>query len=202
MANGFSYRILVVDDDPSVLQVSALVLKDRGFEVLTAREGFQALAQLRRSLPDIIISDLTMPNMSGFELLSIVRKRFPQIAVIVVSGEFSGTMPTRLIADAFFPKGQYSPDELFGKIAELLQQSPIRPQISKPDKAPVWIPRDESGYFVVTCTECLRSFSVHDDELSREAEVRETRCIFCDSRVSYLLNLSGLKKVPKQSRQA
>ena len=104
MANGFNYRILVVDDDPRVLQVSALVLKDRGFEVLTAREGFQALAQLRGSLPDIIISDLTMPNMSGFELLSIIRKRFPQIAVIVVSGEFSGNNANGLNRGRILPQ--------------------------------------------------------------------------------------------------
>jgi CheY-like chemotaxis protein len=192
-----------VDDDPGVLQISVLVLRNRGFEVLTATDGFEALAQLRRSLPDIIISDLRMPNMSGFELLSVVRRRFPQIAVIALSGEFTGTMPTGLIADAFFYKGQYSPDELFAKIAELLEQFPIRPQITKPDKAPVWIPRDRSGYFVVTCTECLRSFSVPDDELGRAAEVRETDCIFCDARVKYLLiKLSDLKKVPKRSRQA
>jgi DNA-binding response OmpR family regulator len=186
VANGFNYRILVVDDDPGVLEVSALVLKDRGFEVLTATDGFHALAQLRRSLPDIIVSDLGMPNMSGFELLSVVRRRFPQIAVIGVSGEFDGTMPTGLIADAFFSKGQYSPEELFARIGELLEQSPIRRQISKPDRAPVWVPRNESGYFVVTCTECLRSFSVSDDELNRETEVRETHCIFCNSSVRYL----------------
>ena len=196
MANGFDYRILVVYDDPGVLQVSILVLRNRGFQVLTATDGFDALAQLRRSLPDIIISDLRMPNMSGFELLSVVRRRFPQIAVIALSGEFNGTMPTGLIADAFFSKGQYSTDELFAKIAELLEQFPIRPQITKPDKAPLWIPLDKSGYLVVTCTECLRSFSVPDNELSREAEVRETHCTFCDSKVKYLPNeLSDLQKV-------
>ena len=203
VANGFNYRILVVEDDPGVLQVSVLVLKDRGFEVLTATDGFEALAQLRRSLPDVIISDLRMPNMSGFELLSVVRRRFPQIAVIALSGEFDGTMPTGLIADAFFSKGHYSPDELFAKIAELLEQFPIRPQISKPDIAPVWIPRNESGYFVVTCTQCLRSFSLPDDEISRDTEVGETHCIFCDSSVRYLPNsLSDLKKLPKRSRMA
>ena len=100
-------------------------------------------------------------------------------------------MPTGLIADAFFTKSQYPPDELFAKIAELLEQFPIRPEISEPDKAPVWIPRNESGYFVATCTECLRSFSVPDDELSGKTEGRETYCIFCNSSVRYL---AGSKK--------
>ena len=92
-APGFSYRVLVVDDDSAVLQISALVLKQRGFEVRTASDGFQALAELRRSMPDVIISDLSMPNMSGFELLSVVRRRFPHIPVIAISGEYSGDAP-------------------------------------------------------------------------------------------------------------
>lgn len=62
-----------------------------------------------------------MLNMSGFELLSIVRKRFPGLGVIPISGEYSGNEPTGLIADAFFSKGQYKHEELFEKIAELLK---------------------------------------------------------------------------------
>ena len=60
---GFSYRILVVDDEQSVLQVSSCVFEDQGYEVRTARDGFEALVELRRSMPDVIVSDLTMPNM-------------------------------------------------------------------------------------------------------------------------------------------
>jgi CheY-like chemotaxis protein len=109
MASGFCYRVLVVDDDPTVLQVSSLVFKENGYEVRTARDGFEALLELRRSAPDVIISDLRMPNMSGFELLSVVRRRFPHIPVVAISGEFEGTSPAGLIADAFFIKGQYAP---------------------------------------------------------------------------------------------
>jgi CheY-like chemotaxis protein len=107
-SQGFSFRVLVVDDDPLVLETSALVLKEHGYEVRTALDGFEALVELRRAKPDLIISDLRMPNMSGFELLSIVRRRFPHIPVIAISGEYVGESPTGLIADAFFVKGQYS----------------------------------------------------------------------------------------------
>src|SRR6478736_3897670 len=141
-AAGFAYRVLVVDDDLSTLHVSRLILEAKGYEVKTASDGFEALVELRRSLPDLIISDLRMPNMSGFELLSIVRRRFPHIPVIAISGEFTGDAPAGLIADAFFIKGQYDPDELFDRVAELIEQSPIRPHSAKPDRAPTWIPRN------------------------------------------------------------
>jgi CheY-like chemotaxis protein len=157
MPDGFAFRILVVDDEPSIRTTAAAILSSKGYEVWTASSGFAALAELRRALPDVVISDLTMPHMSGFELLSVIRCRFPQIAVIAMSGEYNAIPPAGLIADAFLTKGSYTPEQLFNKIAELIEQPPIRPQL-KPEKAPVWVPRSETGYFVVTCTECLRSF--------------------------------------------
>ena len=191
MPTGFNYRILVVDDEPAILKTSAAILETKGYEVRTASDGFTALAELRRALPDVIISDLRMPNMGGFELLSVVRRRFPHIPVIAISGEFNSIAPTGLIADAFFRKGDYTPEELFHKIAELLETVP-GPHITRPDKAPVWTPRNEAGYFVVTCTDCLRSFSIPDEHSG--SEVRETKCIFCDTKVCYLADLKAPKK--------
>ena len=57
-----------------------------------------------------------------------------------------------MIADAFFYKGDYAPDELFTKIADLLERSPLRPHLARPERAPLWIPLNTEGYFVVTCT--------------------------------------------------
>lgn len=145
-------------------------------------------------MPDVIVSDLRMPNMSGFELLSVVRRRFPHIPVIAISGEFDGQSPAGLISDAFFTKGQYSPEEMFRKIAELIEQSPLRPQLGKRDTAPVWIPRNETGYFVVTCTDCLRSFSVPDEELTATSEIRSATCTFCGIAVRYLADVTTPKK--------
>lgn len=195
---GFPYRVLVVDDDPRVLQVSRLVLEAKGYEVRTATEGFEALVELRRSMPDVIISDLKMPNMSGFELLSVVRRRFPHIPVIAISGEFNGASPAGLIADAFFTKAQYAPEELFRKIAELITQSPLRPNSAKPDRAPVWIPRSDTGYFVITCTDCLRSFSIPDQLPEGASEVRSTECTFCGTTVRYL---ADVRVVTQKRRQ-
>ena len=67
----FKCRVLVIDDDPVVLETTAAVVRSSGFSVRTAEDGFVALKILREVLPDLIISDLRMPGMSGFELLSL-----------------------------------------------------------------------------------------------------------------------------------
>lgn len=187
----FKYRILVVDDEPSIRAISEVLLVKKGYEVRTAGDGFEALVELRRALPDVIISDLTMPNMSGFELLSIVRRRFPQIPIIVISAAYTGLAPGGVIADAFFYKGDYAPDELFTKIADLLERSPLRPHLARPERAPLWIPLNTEGYFVVTCTQCLCSAPVEDEHDSQE--LRETTCIYCDSKLQFLAH-SAVRK--------
>lgn len=75
------------------------------YEVITANNGFEALQVLRGAHPDIVASELNLPHMSGFELLAVIRKRFPAIAVIALSDEYtSATVPHETICDAFIPK--------------------------------------------------------------------------------------------------
>jgi CheY-like chemotaxis protein len=74
--------------------------------VRVAEDGFIALQILREVLPDIIIAHLRMPDMSGFELLSIIRRWFPHIPTIAISGEFAlASMPLGLLVDHFFQSG-------------------------------------------------------------------------------------------------
>ena len=185
MAN-FHYRLLVIDDEPLNRELLASSLSAAGYEVEVAKDGFAALAQMHGALPDLIISDLKMPNMSGFEFLSIARRRFPQIPTIAVSGEFHPPIePLGVIADAFLSK-PFSLDELEAKIAELLRDSPPRPAIKK-DRAPVWVPRN-GEYYVITCTECLRSFSIPAEKSVRVLrELRTLACIFCDAQVQFIV---------------
>ena len=83
-------RLLIVDDEPSIRESLSSVLAEIGHPVRTAEDGFSALIEIRKEIPDTILSDLNMPRMSGFEFLSVVRRRFPAIPVIAMSGAFSG----------------------------------------------------------------------------------------------------------------
>ncbi len=157
------------------------MLESQGYEVLCAEDGFEGLAALKRSLPDLIISDLRMPNMNGFEFLSVVRRRFPIIPVIAISGEFSGlSVPESVLADAFFPKGGFKPEELFEKIIDLVHELPTRPRIGKPTQAAVWVKNDK-GTIAVTCSECLRTFPVGN--VSKGGN--EAECDFCGTMVQF-----------------
>ena len=99
-------NLLIVDDEPSIRDSMSQVLVEIGYSVRSAEDGFTALVKLREQIPDIIISDLNMPGMSGFEFLSIVRRRFPVARVIAMSGAFSGDeVPSGVAADSYYQKG-------------------------------------------------------------------------------------------------
>jgi DNA-binding response OmpR family regulator len=61
-------KILVVDDDPDILEALAMILESQGYQVVTARDGVEGLANLKAEKPDLMILDLLMPKMDGFAL--------------------------------------------------------------------------------------------------------------------------------------
>jgi CheY-like chemotaxis protein len=197
MSNQPAHKILVVDDEASIRTTVSLLLKSQGYAVSTAVNGFDALLQLRHNPPTLIVSDLNMPQMSGFEFLSVVRRRFPELLVVAMSGAYSNgeAIPGGVIADAFFAKGGgHDPGALLQVVEDLLKTSVSRGVAHRTKAAPVWIPRngkDSTGkpYVVLTCTECLRSFPLHTSE-EFNAEVLETPCIFCLSTVRYVIDFS------------
>jgi len=199
----FHYRLLVIDDDSLNRELLESALSEAGYEVGVAKDGFAALAQMRGALPDLIVTDLKMPNMSGFEFLSIARRRFPQIPTIAVSGEFEPPIePLGVLADAFFAK-PFRFEELLAKIADLLRNTPPRPAIKR-DRAPVWVPRN-GEYYVITCTDCLRSFSIPAEKSVRVLrELRTLECIFCDAQVQFIVEetpeASGLPIIKNDRR--
>lgn len=196
----FQTRVLVVDDEPIILETMTAILQGEGFAVRTADNGFAALVTLRQTPPDIIISDLRMPEMSGFEFLSVVRRRFPHIPVIAISGEYiAAGMPTGLLSDVFLQKGGYTQQQLFDTIRSLITESPIRAHAPKCDKAPLWIPRRDAGYIVVSCTECLRSFPV--DDASTGTEVHKTECPFCGTHIEYLVDSAVLSMLEQKKNR-
>jgi len=198
-------KILVVDDYEIIRATLAALLSTAGYDVETAEDGFGALLRLKRNaIPDLILSDLNMPHMSGFEFLSVVRRRFPQVPVVAMSGAYGSgdTVPGGVLADAFYGKTHNSPETLLQIIANVLEMRSSSAVAHARESAPVWIPqngKDANGfpYVVLTCTECLRSFPLTITE-EVTPTVLETPCIFCLNTVRYIIDFSLSIASPKQ----
>jgi len=126
MLNGSKPQILVVDDDPSIRESLGMLLMSEGYDVAMADNGVSAVSHLDRTTPDLIFTDLNMPQMSGVELISHVRALYPSISIVAMSGDFRGDAALAdIIADRFYPKGQH-PHNLLTTIASLIATNPAR----------------------------------------------------------------------------
>ena len=118
-------RILVVDDDELVRRTITLTLQRAGHEAAEAANGEQALALLEKGSgprPDLVISDLIMPEIDGIGLILALRKKFPHIKVVAISGgarinaDDYLRMTKSLGAHATLPK-PFTPDQLLAAVA-------------------------------------------------------------------------------------
>lgn len=198
MVSNFSRTtVLLVDDEPCVREVMELILNDEGFEVSTATDGFDALAQLRSFLPDLIISDLHMPRMSGIEFLSVVRRRFPSIPLIALSCACAckQSPPAGVMADACYPK-DCNPDELARAIWELTRTPLSRSTNYCPSQQPriqtARRIRETNGHLslLLTCTDCLRTFSLVAQPDFGEG-IQQAECSFCSVPLPHRSFTSG-----------
>jgi two-component system KDP operon response regulator KdpE len=117
-------RILVVEDDPNIVDLIRSNLAVRGYQVIVATEGLRALALLDTERPEIILLDLMLPDIDGFELCRQVRER-SQVGVIVVSargGDRDKVAALNLGADDYMTK-PFSIEELLARITATLRRT-------------------------------------------------------------------------------
>ena len=89
--------ILVVDDEQGIRQVLQDVLGDEGHQVVTVEDGFQALEILEKEAVDLVILDVWLPNMGGIDVLKRVRKGWPDIEVVIISGHANINMAVQAV---------------------------------------------------------------------------------------------------------
>jgi len=120
-------RILAVDDEPKVLAVIKKRLEFAGFEVITATEGLEGLKKARSESPDLIVLDLILPNLSGFQVCRLLKgdnsyKAIPILMLSARSQEKDVNEGMRVGADFYMTK-PYDPDAFVAKIQELLAEA-------------------------------------------------------------------------------
>lgn len=117
------YRILVVDDERRMVGFIRLNLEQDGFEVIEAYNGNEALERLRDSLPDLILLDVMMPDIDGFEVLRMIRE-ISQVPVIMLTAkgeEDDKVKGLELGADDYITK-PFSPRELVSRVKAVLRR--------------------------------------------------------------------------------
>jgi DNA-binding response OmpR family regulator len=132
-------RILVVEDDISIRQLSSTALRHSGYHVDTAEDGAAGWEALQASNYDLLITDNTMPKVSGVELVKMVRSARMTLPVVMASGMppaegLNGDSSLQLAATLLKP---FSMDELLGTVEKVLRTTEVapRPTVSFPAMA-------------------------------------------------------------------
>lgn len=181
--------ILIVDDELPIRTALCEIFKLRGHKVRMAQDGFSALGAMREALPDVLVSDLNMPGMSGFELLSVVRRRLPTMFVVATSGAYDGyAVPEGIAADAFHPKATRI--QRLVELVETVERSSVWTATRSSASAPIWIPVSSDTVSgedcaMISCPQCLRAMPQMVGKAKRGVYV--THCAGCRITVQYAI---------------
>lgn len=115
--------VLVVDDEPRIIRFVRINLEMEGFRVIEAHDGLEALNQVREKLPDMVLLDVMMPELDGFETLRMIREisSVPVIMLTVRSSEEDKVRGLDLGADDYITK-PFSPRELISRVRAVLRR--------------------------------------------------------------------------------
>src|ERR687888_139950 len=121
--------VLIVDDEPRILDSVRMNLELDGYQVFEATNGQEALAEIRRRLPDLVVMDVMMPEMDGFEALRELRKfsSVPVVMLTVKADERDVVHGLELGADDYVAK-PFSPAVLLSRIKAVLRRAEAPPQ--------------------------------------------------------------------------
>jgi CheY-like chemotaxis protein len=104
------HSILVIDDEPDVRDAVKRVLDRAGYTVRTSDSGVDALAELERIRTDVVITDIIMPKIDGVQLIESIRKLFPSVRIIAISGGgnfgISAYQPTAITTTAYLASAE------------------------------------------------------------------------------------------------
>jgi len=128
-------KILLVDDDPDILDALSMILESRGYQVVTARDGIDGLASLKAEKPDLMILDLLMPKMDGFAVCKELQDprwaKFSNMPILVLSSVREDACRRRyeletsleMDVDDYIEK-PVSPEALLKRVEKLITKKP------------------------------------------------------------------------------
>ncbi|MEK7168044.1 MAG: response regulator [Patescibacteria group bacterium] len=116
------HKILIVEDEPELAEMFSLGLRDAGFEVLVLNDGLGVAVKIKEAKPDLVLLDLVMPNMNGYEVLKETKDK-TNCAIYVWSNLTQSREikeAKKLGADGYLIKSDFTPKGLVEKVKEIL----------------------------------------------------------------------------------
>ena len=119
-----SKKILIVDDEPDLLEMVQISLETEGYECIVAYDGFRALDRARKEKPDLIILDVMLPGLNGYKICRLLKfdEQYKHIPIIMLTAE--AQEKDRLVGEEagadFYMTKAFAADKLIAKVAELL----------------------------------------------------------------------------------
>ncbi|MBN1633802.1 MAG: response regulator [Ignavibacteria bacterium] len=180
-------KILVVDDESTICDSVKKILSRKGFLVENSLNADQAIEMMKANNYDLLITDLMMPKTSGIELIEMVKKHYPEIDVMVITGYASietAVKATKLGALDYIPK-PFTPDELaekvqkaveFRKIKETIKKETKTEKNNKEDKIDVDMPFSEKEVTEATSKEYANKLTRSDTT----TPARKSKTAFCN----------------------
>jgi CheY-like chemotaxis protein len=123
--------ILIVDDDTPVLDSLRLLLELEGYRVVTARDGREGLANYHRVAPDLVITDMILPQQPGLAVIAGIKQVNPAANIIAISGgvrrllESHSLEAAKELGASVILRKPYDPDEMLVAVSSLLSQAPV-----------------------------------------------------------------------------
>jgi DNA-binding response OmpR family regulator len=126
-------RILIVDDDPDMVELLRLVLTEASFSVSTATTGKEALRKVQRSPPDLMVLDLLLPGMNGFSVCEQLRRNpatasVPILMITVLPGEFPRLVGVEAGANAYLNK-PFRMEEFLSCVSDLVGRPDVASEV-------------------------------------------------------------------------
>ncbi|MGF1494277.1 MAG: response regulator transcription factor [Microcoleaceae cyanobacterium] len=204
--NNEQKRLMLVDDDPNLILLVRDYLAFRGYEVVTAKHGKEALELLEKDLPDLIICDIMMPQMDGYTLVQTIREdeRMSWVPVLFLSAKGQSQDKVKGLntgADVYIVK-PFEPEELVAQVESSLRQASRLKERSgrSTDQAPIIKVRDDVA---LTPTETKVVQLVAQGMANKDiAETMNVSQRTVESHVSNMLGKTGLHNRTELARWA
>jgi DNA-binding NtrC family response regulator len=192
-------KILVVDDDPNLLDLLVDTLTTIGYEADPAEDGIKALELLGKTVYDLMISDIKMPVVDGIELLKRVRRYYPQLPVLLITGYSAPEMI-----------GIASPDGFLAKPFRISRLEQLIEQVLGGHREGLTIPAsrvlivDDDNAFRKNLTEMLSAngylpiSAASGEEALRELQNGEVDAVISDARIPEVGGISLTRAIKKQ----